>query len=187
MDDKEIVKLYFSRDTTAIDETSKKYGNMCLRLSNSILEDLADCEECVNDTYLVLWDTIPPQNPVSFKAYICKIVRNISFNKRRYNEASKRNSAYDLALEELENSFNFGSKNSPENEMEAREIADMINRFLGQLTKEKRILFVLRYFYLYDIREIAERFNTSEQNISTKLYRLRQSLKKHLESEGIII
>ena len=90
-------------------------------------------------------------------------------------------------MEELENSFNFGSKNLPENEMEAREIADMINRFLGQLTKEKRILFVLRYFYLYDIREIAERFNTSEQNISTKLYRLRQSLKKHLESEGIII
>lgn len=187
MDDKEIVKLYFSRDPSAINETSKKYGNMCLRLSNSILDALEDCEECVNDTYLVLWDTIPPTNPVSFKAYICKIVRNISFNKLRYNEASKRNRSYDLALEEIENSLHFGNKNPPENEIEAQELAEMIDRFLGQLTQDKRALFVLRYFYLYDIRELAERFNTNEQNIATKLYRLRQSLKKHLESEGINI
>lgn len=185
MDDREIIKLFFERSEQAITELSNKYGTVCSKIAFNILNSKQDAEECVNDAYLGVWNTVPPQDPSPLLSYVCRIVRNLSIKKYRANTADKRNSIYDVALDELENCF--PSSVSADDEFNASETARIINEFLESLDKENRIIFVRRYWYSDSITDIAKQFGRNEHNISVRLSRIREKLRKHLIKEGITI
>lgn len=185
MDDSKIIELFYERSEQAIVELSKKYGSVCTKVAHNILNSKRDSEECVNDAYLGAWNTIPPQRPDPLLSYICRIVRNLAVKKYHSNTAAKRNSIYDVSLDELENCF--PASDCAESEVDARETARIIDSFLETLDKENRILFVRRYWYSDSITDLAELFHTSNHNISVRLSRTREKLKKHLIKEGIYL
>ena len=185
MDDKNIIELFYERSEQAITELSKKYGLLCKKVADNILNNHLDAEECVNDAYLAVWNTIPPQNPDSLVSYVCRIVRNQAIKKYHENTALKRNSIYDTSLDELEEVL--PSSASVEGELEAKEVSAMIDRFLETLDKQSRIMFIRRYWYSDSIEEIAKAFKTSKHYISVRLSRIRKALKKYLVKEGVSI
>lgn len=185
MEDSHIVNLFFERSEQALTELSEKYEKLCRRISVNILGNEDDAQECINDSYLGLWNTIPPERPENLKYYLCRIVRNNAIKRYHANTALKRNSRYDVALQELEECL--PDENSIEKVLSAAEITELIDSFLEYQKKENRIIFVRRYFFGDSITEIAERMKMSENNISVRLNRMRKSLKNHLEKEGIKI
>lgn len=185
MDDVKIIELFFERSEQAINELSNKYGSVCIKVANNILNNKEDAEECVNDAYLGTWNTIPPQKPNPLLSYVCRIVRNLALKKYHFNTAIKRNSTYDVALDELENCI--PSATTIEEEVDANEMAKMIDAFLDTLDKEKRILFVRRYWCSDSIEDLAKLFGTSKHNVSVKLSRTREKLKKYLIKKGVSI
>lgn len=185
MEDSKIIELFFERSEQAIVELSKKYDYVNKRIAFNILKNNQDCEECVNDAYLGAWNTIPPQRPTSLKAYIFKIVRSLAIKKYHSNTAVKRNSTYDVALDELENCFM--SAFSVDEEFNAKETAKVIDNFLKRLDKESRVMFIRRYWYADSIEDLAEMFQTGKHNISVRLFRIREKLKKQLAKEGVYL
>ena len=183
LEDGKIIELFYERSEQAIIELSKKYGSVCTKVANNILNNRLDSEECVNDAYLGAWNTIPPQKPNLLLSYVCRIVRNLAIKKYHSNTAAKRNSVYDVSLDELKNCF--PASNSTEEEFNAKEIAYIIDTFLETLDKENRIMFISRYWYSDSIKELAELFHTSNHYISVRLSRTREKLKKHLIKEGV--
>lgn len=184
MEDGKIIDLYWARREEAITETDRKYGNYCRSISLHILRNEEDCEECVNDTWMRAWDTMPPKRPDYLSAFLAKIVRNLSISRYRLNHAQKRGSGEtELLLMELEECLPSGK--SVEEEIEGRETAAAINRFLAKLDAESRRIFVRRYFYADAIKEISESMEISESKVKSQLFRQRGRLKKHLEKEGI--
>lgn len=183
LDDSKIIDLFYERSEQAIIELSQKYGSVCTKVANNILNDVRDTEECVNDAYLGAWNTIPPQRPNPLLSYVCRIVRNLAIKKYHANTAAKRNSIYDVALDELENCF--PSSTSVEDEFNAKEAALTIDKFLETLDKENRIMFIRRYWHSDSIADLAELFHTSNHNISVRLSRTREKLKKYLIQEGV--
>ncbi|MCM1539909.1 MAG: sigma-70 family RNA polymerase sigma factor [Blautia sp.] len=182
MEDSEIIDLFYARSEQAIAELSRKYGAVCRRVAGNILNSRLDAEECVNDTYLATWNTIPPQRPDPLLTYVCKIVRNLSIMKYHSNTAVKRNSFYDVALDELEECL--ASSATVEGEITAKELSGLLNRFLETLDRKSRVMFVRRYWYSDSVSEIAERFHMSSNNVSVRLSRIRGRLRKFLKSEG---
>lgn len=182
LEDSQIIELFFARVEQAIVELSAKYGTSCGRIARNILKNDLDAEECVNDTYLAVWNTVPPQKPDPLRTYVFRIVRNIAIAKYHSNTSMKRNSYYDVALEELEGCL-FASP-TVEQEIEAKELSWLLDGFLATLDREGRVLFVRRYWYADSISEIAERFQISENNVSVRLSRIRKKLKKYLKKEG---
>lgn len=185
LEDKEIIKLFVARSEQAVAEIAAKYGTVCNRIAKNILHNASDAEECVNDTYLAAWNTIPPQNPNPLKTYICRIVRNISIAKYHSNTALKRNSNYDVALDELENCLI--SPKTVEGEIAAKELTALLDGFLASLDQESRALFVCRYWYGDSISALADRFQISKNNATVRLSRIRWKLKKYLREEGVSI
>lgn len=185
LEDYEIIQLFYARSEQAIAEVATKYGTVCNRIAKNILNNVSDAEECVNDTYLAAWNTIPPQSPNPLKTYICRIVRNISIAKYHRNTARRRNSYYDMALDELENCLI--SPNGVDEEILAKELAALINSFLASLDKESRVMFVSRYWYADSISDIANRFQISNSNAAVRLSRIREKLKLYLREEGVTI
>lgn len=185
LEDSKIIELLYARNEQAIRELSVKYGAVCSRIAGNILKNNLDAEECVNDTYLAAWNTIPPEKPEPLRAYIFRIVRNIAIAKYHANASIKRNSYYDVALEELENCLS--ACVTVEQEMEGKELSQLIDRFLGTLDQESRILFVRRYWYSDSVSELAGKFRISSNNVSVRLSRIRKKLKKYLRKEGIAI
>lgn len=185
MDDREIITLFFERSEEAIAELSNKYGAVCSKIAFNILNNQQDAEECVNDAYLGVWNSIPPQNPNPLLSYVCRIVRNLAVKKYHTITAIKRNSIYDIALTELENCF--PSSMTADDEFNASETAKIIDNFLEALNQENRIIFIRRYWYSDSIEDIAKQFNTSSHNISVRLSRTREKLRKHLLKEGVSV
>ncbi len=183
LDDRKIIELFYERSEQAITELSKKYGSVCERIANNILNNISDAEECVNSAYLGVWNSIPPENPESLAGYVCRIVRNLAIKRYHENTALKRNSFYDISLDELDECF--ASSSSAEDELEAKEVSEMINRFLMTLDKKDRTMFVRRYWFSDSIKEIAEKFRTSKHYVSVRLSRIRKALKKYLKKEGV--
>lgn len=182
MEDSQIIQLFFERSEEAITELSKKYGPICLKIAKNILKNTCDAEECVNDTYLGIWNSIPPQNPNPLMSYICRTARNIALKRYHFNTAIKRNSIYDVSLDELE--YCVGGITSIEDELEIKALTMQIEMFLDSLDVESRIIFVRRYWFFDSITDIAERLSTNEHNITSRLYRIRQKLKKYLKKVG---
>ena len=185
MDDSKIIELFFERSEQAIVELSEKYGPLLGRIAENILNNRLDAEECVNDTYLAAWKTIPPKRPDPLVGYLCRIVRNLAIKRYHENTAKKRNSFYDAALDEIADCF--PSAHSVEEELEAKEVAGTIDRFLETLDQPGRILFIRRYWYADSIPELAELFQMSRHAVSVRLSRIRKALREYLIREGIFL
>lgn len=184
MEDDQIINLFFERSEQALAELSKKYGGICHRVSQNILNNASDAEECVNDAYLGAWNSIPPQRPHPLLTYLCRIVRNLSIKKYHENTAGKRSSKYDVALEELEDCLS--APGSVEDDCTARELSEMIGSFLDTLDHENRVMFVRRYWFSDSLPEIAVMFGISSHNVSVRLFRKREKLRNYLEREGVL-
>lgn len=182
MEDEKIIKLFFSRSEDAIKALDEKYGKLCHKLSYHILNNWSDAEECVNDAYLGAWNTIPPTQPSPLAAFVCKIVRNISLKRYHKKEAAKRNSVYEIAMEELEACF--ASPNTVEAEIDASELACVIEQFLQRLTVENRVIFMRRYWFSDTYADIAACVGLTEKNVSVRLARVRKKLKEYLIERG---
>lgn len=183
MEDVRIIDLFFARSERAIGELDSKYGKVFHRLSYRILNDRQDAEECVNDAYLGTWNAIPPHRPDPLLAFVCKIVRNCSITRHRANRAEKRNGAYDLALEELEDCLS--SSVPVEEAMEAKELAALMEGFLDSLPRENRVIFMRRYWFSDSYADIAKRTGLGEKNVSVRLFRIRKQLKEYLAERGV--
>ena len=185
MQDDQIVALFFSRSEEAIRQLDVKYGRTCRTLSHNILGSWQDAEECVNDAYLGAWNTIPPQKPSPLLTYICKIVRNLSLRRLRDRSAIKRNAHFDIALQELEGCL--PTTGTLEEQVDARELVQIVQQFLDSLPVENRVIFLRRYWFLDSYLEIARRVGLSEKAVSVRLVRIRQKLKIWLEENGVLI
>ena len=164
MDDREILELYWARSEQAILETGRKYGATVRRVARNILGDEQDAEECVNDTWLGAWNSIPPRRPDPLLTYLCRICRNAALSRRRAKSAQKRNSSFDLALEELEGCL--AAPGSPERDYEARELAAAVNGFLETLSFEDRYAFLRRYWYGDRVETVAADLGLSRSAVS---------------------
>ncbi len=182
--DQEIVSLFLGRSEQAISELNRKYGRQIRRVAEHVLRDPEDAEECADDTCLRLWNSIPPQKPEHLGAYACRIARNLAVNRYHANSAQKRNSFYDVALDELEETV--PALSTVETEYDARELADYVNRFLRGLDREDRVLFLRRYWFGDSISEIASALGRRPHALSVRLFRLRKKLQEYLKKEGMM-
>ena len=183
--DQKIIDLYFARSEDAIAETDRQYGRYCKAVADSILHCPEDTEECVNDTYLHAWDSIPPARPFSLKAYLGKITRNLAIHRWEKASADKRGGGeIPLVLSELSECLSDGA--SAEDGLNESLLTDTLNRFLGSISKEQRIIFLRRYWYNASVAEIASERGITEGKIKTILHRLRAKLRAVLEKEGIL-
>ena len=183
MDDSKIIELYQNRDQSAITKTAQKYGRYLTKISYNILSDLSDAEECVNDTYLRTWNSIPPQKPNVLSAFLARITRYVSLDLLRKKYAGIRgNGEYALSLDELSEVVS-GSDGGDDLAIQ-RELIGAIDSFLHSLSVTACDIFVMRYFYADSIKEIARFYGYSEAKIKTSLFRTRQSLAEFLKKEG---
>ena len=180
MEDEKIINLYFARTEEAIKETKNKYNSYCTSIAYHILSSVEDTEECISDTYMQVWNSIPPNRPDSLRAYVGKITRNLALNRLRANTAKKRGEAT-LVLEELQ----ISSLETPYDELERKLMADAITAFLHTLPPVKQQIFMLRYWYFEPIKTISRKTGWREDSVKSELYRLRKKLKTHLEKEGL--
>ena len=185
IDDESIIALFFDRSEKALEELDIKYGKLCHKLSYHILSSSQDAEECVNDAYLGVWNAIPPAKPAPLRAYVCKVVRNISLKLYYKRGAEKRNSEYDIAMQELEDCL--PAPNTVEAEVEARELALLIEKFLDTLNDENSVIFLRRYWFSDTYAEIAERMGISEKSVSMRLVRLRKRMKQYLLEREVYV
>lgn len=185
MEDGKIIELLWERSEEGLNELSKKYGANCKRVAGNILNNPLDAEECVNDAFLAVWNTVPPQNPDPLSAYLYRVVRNQALKKYHANTAEKRNSVYDVAFEEIEDCI--ASSVSVEDETGAAEMTRKINAFLETLDKTGQIIFIRRYWYSDSIGEIAEYLQTNVNAVSIRLSRIRKKLAAFLKKEGVSI
>ena len=185
MDDKTIIEMFFRRDQQAIAEAKEKYGTFCRSIAQRLLCDIRDAEECVNDTFLAAWDNIPPHTPKNLATYLGRIVRNKAVSTLRGNTAAKRGGGLDVLLSELEECL--ADSTLVEDHVESAEATNFINAWLYSLKEADRAIFILRYWHGYNPKEIAQRAHTSPAHISRKLFRLRQNLKRALETQGVKI
>jgi RNA polymerase sigma-70 factor (ECF subfamily) len=184
--DKQIIDLYLQRSEDAINETEKQYGSYCRAIAMNILHNHEDAAEAVNDTYLNVWNAIPPQCPAKFSTFIGRITRNISLNKYKSQKTQKRGgNETTLLLSELENCVS--SAQSVEDEVDGKILEEAIDSFLSSIKQEDMVYFVSRYWYTDSVAQIAQQFNVSEGKINMNLCRTRKKLKIYLEKRGITL
>ena len=184
MNDAEILALYWERNENAIRQTDAVYGRRLHGLSKRIVNSHEDAQECVSDTYMKAWETIPPQRPNYLFAYLARICRNLSLDRLEWWSASKRSATVVSLTQEMELCI---PDNSFERKLEGEELGRVLSRFLGSLSQENRMIFMWRYWYCDSVQEIAGRFNISQSKVKTQLHRTRNKLKQFLEKEGICV
>ena len=185
MTDAEIINLFFERSEQAITELDKKHGSAVARVARNILGNTQDTEECVNDTYLGTWNAIPPHKPSPLRSFVCKIARNLATKKYHSNTADKRNSQYDLALDELEDYLS--DSDSVEKAYEAQELKEAINSFLATLSYSDRFIFMRRYWYSDPVQDIAKMAHSTNNSVAVRLFRIREKLRLYLVKEGLLV
>lgn len=184
MQDREIVGLFWDRDEQAIVHAAARYGGYCRTIASRILQNEADVEECVNDTYRHAWDAIPPAKPQNLRTYLGAIARHLAFDRYKAGRADKRGGGeLPLVLDELSECLSCGDET--EKTTEAILLKDCLERFLYTLSKQNRYIFLRRYWYADSIKDIADALGKSENTVSVTLWRLRSSLKSMLQKEGI--
>ncbi len=185
MDDKKIVEMIYDNNEEGLRAAEKKYGGLCRSIADNILTQNEDREECVNDAMLALWNNIPPEKPDNLCAYISRLVKNIALKRTRSNNMWKRCANYNSAGEELLDLIPDGKTLAEE--YEAKRTGEIINKFLGTLSKRDRDVFVLRYWYRDTVPEVSRRTGLSESLIKSLCERLRKRLREELAKEGIIV
>ncbi len=185
MEDAQIIKLFLRRDESAVSETAAQYGKRLRTLSLQITQDAMTAEECENDTYLEAWNRIPPHEPYSyFYPFLARITRHLAIDHCRQQQSSKRNGILMELTEEMHSVL--PSPEDVECIMDARLLGEAVSRFLQMQPKEKRILFLRRYFYADSIADAAARLHLTESNAKTTLFRIRNDLKAYLIQEGLL-
>lgn len=184
MEDNEIIALFDARSEQAIAELERKYGAVVRKMLSNILQSRQDVEECANDTYLGVWNSIPPQHPNPLISYVCKIARNLATTKYHSNTAQKRNRQYDLVLDELSECI--PSTVQVESQYAAKELSAAISRFLDTLSYADRFCFVRRCWYADAVADIAAMTGMDRHRISVRLSRTRKKLYHYLKEEGLL-
>ncbi len=185
MDDRQILELFFSRSPQAIEEVQAKYGEKLRRLAENLLHNTLDAEECLSDALLGAWNSIPPARPDPLLPWLYKTVRNLAVKRFRRDTAQKRGGfTFDVAYEELEDVL--ASSGGPEAELEAKELAALLEHFLNGLSQKDRALFLGRYWFGEAYDTLAMRLNTTEDNCTVRLSRIRKKLRVYLVRKGAL-
>lgn len=182
MEDRQIVDLFWNRDSGAIHAAGEKYSGRLMRLAERLLGSREDAEECVNDTYLNAWNAIPPERPALLFAYLSKICRNLAFDRLDWKNARKRQAEVIALTAELETCIPDSRREAA---VDGREVGAALTAFLQGLPEDQRLIFLRRYWYGDSIQEIALRYGYTESKVKTTLLRTRTRLRKYLEKEGI--
>ena len=186
MSDEEIVELYWQRDEYAIKATSDKYGKLLYKIAYNILHDSLDCEECQNDTYLNVWNSIPPAKPIIFRTFIARIMRNIAIDKYYEKKSKKRiSSEMTVSMDECEGFIAYND--DPSEYLLAQELGKMISDFLRGLSEKDRYIFMNRFYLSESIDTIARELGVSESAVYKKLTKLKSALKKYLDERGVLL
>jgi RNA polymerase sigma-70 factor (ECF subfamily) len=186
MEDEQIIDLFFKRKESAIKALSDKYHRLCYNIIMKIVTDKRDIDECMNDSYLKIWNSIPPEYPKSLPAYLARIARNVALDRYSYNTAKMRNSDLTTAFAELE-PYLCIQEYSIDNYINEETFKKFINQFLHKQSKDARVFFVRRYWYGDSIKEIALEYKVSEEKVKTSLFRTRNKLKSALLKEDIYL
>jgi len=184
LNDLEIIELYFERDEKAIKETDVKYGRLCHSIANNILNNEQDAEECVNDTYIGVWNAIPPARPNNFMSFVCKITRNLSLKRIETMTRQKRSATMVISLDELAEILPDENISS---DVSDGDIAKAISDFLRNENVDVRNVFMRKYYFFDSVVDIAERFGFTESKVKSMLFHTRKKLKEYLIKEGIEI
>lgn len=182
INDRNIIGLYFARDERAIRETAEKYGRLCHRIAYNILNNQQDAEECVNDTYMGVWNAIPPARPDSLMSFVCGIARNLSLKRLEFLHRQKRSAAALLSLDELADVLP-DERYAPD--ADDAEVGRLISRFLRAQKEDVRNVFIRRYYFFDSVGAIAKRYGFTESKVKNMLFHTRNKLKKVLIQEGI--
>ena len=180
--DQRLVELYLSRSKSAVEETMNSYGKRLLRLAVSFLGDTRDAEECVNDTYLKAWNSIPPQQPDDLFSYLARLCRCTAYNMIDKRQAAKRSARLVELTHEMEECIPDNSRDVTAGD---EFISALINEFLGTLTNDKCDMFVRRYWYGESVDMIAKEMGFSKSKVKTALHRIREGLKNFLKKKGV--
>lgn len=184
MDDMKIIELFFERSEQAIRETDRKYGKLCRSIAYNILNNHEDSEECVNDTYLGVWNTVPPARPDNLMYFVCKIARNLALKRLAFMKRAKRSAEVLLVLDELADILpdeRYAPGVSDEN------AGELISKFLSSQKEEVRNVFIRKYYFFDSVKDIAKRCSFSESKVKNMLFYTRNKLKDYLIKEGIEI
>ena len=182
MNDINIIELYFARDEQAIKQTDIKYGRLCHSIAYNILKNDEDSKECVNDTYIGLWNAIPPAKPDNFKAFICKIARNLSLKRLESMSRQKRANSTLISIDELAEIL--PDESIADNKSD-EDIAKLISCFLKTQKEDVRKIFIRKYYFFDSVSDIALRYSFSESKVKSILHRTRAKLKDYLIKEGV--
>ncbi len=183
MTDHEIIELYFARDERAISETANAHGAYCFGVAMRILNSHPDSEECVNDTWLRAWNTIPPKRPGVLRTYLAHIIRNLAISRYRREHADKRSHAPDTPIHELSECLP-DPDGSPADAASSSELREALNSFVAGLDELDRKLFVGRYWHSYTPTQLAKAYGIKENTLNQRLFRIRERLRKHLSERG---
>ncbi len=182
MDDLGIIDLYFARDEQAIKETDAKYGKLCHRIAYNILHNEQDSEECVNDTYVGVWNAIPPTRPKSLMAFVCRIARNLSLKRLESMSRQKRSGATLVSLDELAEVL---SDESIASDVSDEELGRLISDFLRDQKADARNVFIRKYYFFDSVADIAARYSFTESKVKNMLHHTRKKLKEYFIKEGV--
>ncbi|MCQ2524699.1 MAG: sigma-70 family RNA polymerase sigma factor [Lachnospiraceae bacterium] len=185
MEDSKIIDLYFERNEKAIDETDIKYGKLCHNIALNILCSIEDSKECVNDTYLGVWNKIPPVRPSNLMAFVCKITKNLALKRLDYNKAQKRDSSATVSFDELNETI--ADTRDVFGEEDIEKLSRMISDFLSKEKEDSRNIFIRRYWFFDSVSDIAKRYLFSESKVKSSLFNTRNRLRAYLEKEGLVI
>ena len=184
--DEQIIELYWQRNETAIQETDRKHGKLLFGIAYNILHDRLDCEECQNDTYLSVWNAIPPTRPIKFPAFITQIMRNIAINRFKEKTSKKRiPSELTVSMDDVNDILR--SDETVETEYEAEEVGKIINNYIRQLSERQRYIFIDRFYLAEPVDTIANELSISVPTVYREIDRIKQGLKLHLERNDIFI
>ncbi|MBR4344713.1 MAG: sigma-70 family RNA polymerase sigma factor [Lachnospiraceae bacterium] len=184
MDDQKIIELYFERNEQAIKETEIRFGKLCFSIARNILGNEEDAEECVNDTFMGVWNAIPPAKPNNLTAFVCKIARNQALKRVEFLNRDKRSAALTVSLDELEDIL-------PDDRyvpgMDDEDLGRLISLFLRKQKEDVRNVFIRKYYFFDSIEAIAKRYSFSESKVKSMLFNIRKKLKAYLLKEGVLI
>ena len=183
MEDEQIIALFHQRSEDAIAAVKERYDGICMQLLRNLLQNEQDAQECANDTYLALWNTIPPEAPKPLLTYLLKIARNRALRRIRYYHTQRRDHQA-VALQELESCL--ASGHLVEQELEKKLLEAEIERFLRMQKETDRLLFLRRYWFCDSIEVLADTFGWSQSKVKSRLFRLRGRLREHLVKEEIL-
>ncbi len=184
MEDQQIIDLYFDRNEQAITETNVKYGKLCHSIAYNILSNREDSEECVNDTYIGVWNAVPPTRPNNFMAFVCRIARNLSLKRLEFLKREKRSADMILSLDEL-SAVLPDERYAPD--VSDEDVGKMISQFLRTQKEDVRNVFIRKYYFFDSVKEIAERYSFTESKVKNMLFYTRNKLKDYLIKEGVEI